>query len=214
MKKNIKIDYSTIKNILFDLGNVVINIDFELTDRAFAHLLDKTLSETQELMLSKKIYDVVERRPYTDDQFADFINESFSSTFSTQKIVDSWNALLLDIPAKRIELILALREKYQVMCLSNTSTPHIEECNQILARVSKYKSLEEVFDKTYYSYDMGLRKPSDDIYKQVLEKSEILASETLFLDDNLANIEAAKQLGFSTILVEKNICITEYLKDA
>ena len=111
----------------------------------------------------------------------------------------AWNALLLDIPKARIELLRALRTHYRVFLLSNTNRIHIDHLCGYLQREHGEPSLHGLFEKCYLSYEMGMRKPQLEIYRHVLEDSGLRAEETVFLDDSLPNIEAAKRAGMHTV---------------
>ena len=125
----------------------------------------------------------------------------------------AWNSLLLDLPPERVELLKKLRENYRLFLLSNTSSIHITQVNKILEATTGIEKLDDLFEKVYYSYDMGLMKPDPAIYLQVLKEQGLEAEETLFLDDNADNIAAASKLGIDTIHVQKPVTILDYLKD-
>jgi len=205
-------NYSSIKNIIFDLGGVVIDIDFELTFNAFAQLADQPVQETKKIMSELNIWDQYERGSLTDQKFIATIKEALHLTHTTQEIIIAWNALLLELPKRRIDLIKQINSKYNTYVLSNTSNIHIEGVNNILQKNTGHKDLKEVFGKIYYSYEINRRKPDLDIYEFVLKDAGLKAEETLFLDDNLDNILAAKELGIQTIHVHPPICITHYLE--
>lgn len=207
-------DFSQIKNIVFDLGDVIINIDFMLTFKAFQEVSDLELDTVIERFESLKIYDRIERGGITNQEFAEFLKKSFDLTISNEEVLIRWSALLLDIPKERIELIQKLALKYRIFILSNTSHPHILDVNKILYKSSGVKNLKDLCEKAYYSYDLGLRKPEHAIYNHILENSRLKAEETLFLDDNYDNIVAAKEVGIQTIYVQKPTSILEYLQDA
>ncbi|MCP4520280.1 MAG: HAD family phosphatase [Cytophagales bacterium] len=207
-------NFQKIKNIIFDLGDVIINIDFMLTFKAFEEVSPYTLDETINLFEKHKIYDVVERGGMNHAEFADFLKNIFKLELSDEEILKRWSALLLDIPKERIDLIQELQQKYRIFVLSNTSSPHIVDVNEILQKATGVQDLKDLCEKAYYSYDIAMRKPDAEIYEYVLKDSNLKAEETLFLDDNSDNIVGAQKLGIHTILVQKPTCITEYLKDA
>ena len=132
-----------------------------------------------------------------------------------EELKRAWCAILLDIPQRRIDMIDALRKKYRIFILSNSSGIHIQVINGTLKTEFNKTDLRSIVEKAYYSYEMKVRKPDKEIYLTMLEDAGMIASETLFLDDNVDNIEGAKKQGIQTILVDPvNSCMTEYLKDA
>ncbi len=206
-------NFNEIKNIIFDLGNVIINIDFALTYRAFEKLTTKNLQEVYEKFEAEQLWERYELGELTNQAFVSLLQKELEISASDQQIIDAWNALLLDIPKKRLELIERLAERYRLFILSNTSDLHIIDVNRILRESSSYNDLKELVEVAYYSFEMEQRKPDEAIYKSVLQDSDLKAEETLFLDDNYENIVGAKAVGLKVIHVqEKDMC--DYLEGA
>jgi putative hydrolase of the HAD superfamily len=135
------------------------------------------------------------------------------SDLSDEAIDTAWNSLLLDLPPERVALLQKLSESYRIFLLSNTSSIHITQVNKILEASTGIERLDHLFETVFLSYEMGLMKPDAQIYLNVLEQAGLQAEETLFLDDNLDNINGASKLGIDTIHVQKPLTILEYLKD-
>lgn len=206
---------TTIKNIIFDLGDVIINIDVPLAARSFAELSSRPLEEIQELIHQNEVFKKFETGHLSAAKFRSYIRELLQQPEWSDEVIDrAWNSLLLDIPAERIERIQELAQKgYRLFLLSNTSSIHIEEVNRILHRTTGIKQLRDLFEQLFLSYDMGIMKPEHDIYHGVLTRAGLLAHESLFLDDNADNIRAAAEVGIQTIHVQKPASIIDYLKD-
>ncbi|MBE9464687.1 HAD family hydrolase [Dyadobacter subterraneus] len=205
---------SRIKNIVFDLGDVILNIDVPLASSNFGKLSGKEQHEVLTLFKEKELFRLFETGLVDEDAFRNMVREVLEFPEWSEEIIDTaWNSLLLDIPPARIELIKELGKKYRLFLLSNTSSIHIKEVNKILHAASGVEKLDDLFEKVYLSYEMGKMKPDPAIYLQVLEESGLVAEETLFLDDNPDNITAASKLGIDTILVQKPVTILDYLKD-
>jgi len=204
-----------IKNIIFDLGDVIINIDVPLASSSFAALSDKPLEEVRGLIIKNEVFKKFETGHLTATEFRDYIRQLLHQPEWKDEDIDmAWNSLLLDIPSQRIQKLQELAQKgYRLFLLSNTSSIHIEEVNQILNKTTGVQQLNDLFEKLYLSYEMGIMKPADGIYEQLLADANIMASETLFLDDNADNIQAASTLGIHTIHVQKPLTMLEYLKD-
>ncbi|AEI50873.1 HAD family hydrolase [Runella slithyformis] len=204
-----------IKNIIFDLGDVIINIDVPRAARSFAELSNQTPEDVHLLIHQNEVFKKFETGHLTPLAFRSLIREVFKTPEWTDDVIDaSWNSLLLDIPPDRIKKIQELSQKgYRLFLLSNTSSIHIDEVNAILFRTFEIEHLGHLFEKLFLSYEMGVMKPSPDIYKNVLESAGIDADETLFLDDNLDNIRAAAKCGIHTIHVQKPLSIVDYLRD-
>ena len=190
-----------IKNIIFDLGGVFINIDFELTWKALAEVSGKSIDEVKSLSEDNKVYDKVERGEFTNEQFYTYLRNVLHSSATDEAMRDAWNALLLEIDVKKVELVKRLSKDYKLFVLSNTSKPHIDALNKSLREVHQINDLKDLFHKVYYSYDVALRKPSTEIYEYVLKDAQLNANETLFIDDNLDNLKGASRVGIQTLHV-------------
>ena len=207
-------DFSKIKVIVFDLGDVVINIDFMLTYKAFAALSGMTLDATLLKFEALSVFDQYEKGVFTDDEFIAFMKKNFAPQVSDAVIINAWNSILLDIPSERIDLMKSLKNKYATYILSNTSNLHIIEVNNILQRATGVADLKELVIKPFYSYEMELRKPGKLIYDTMVAEIGCKPEEVVFVDDNEENVIAANTMGINAILVTKENSILEIFKDA
>ena len=205
---------SKIKNIIFDLGDVILNIDVPVASKSFAELSGREQGEILELFSQNALFRQFETGELDEAGFRNYIRKILDfSDLSDDAIDTAWNSLLLDLPPERVELLQKLAVNYRLFLLSNTSSIHITQVNKILEASTGVEKLEDLFETVFLSYEMGLMKPDPRIYQKVLEQAGLKSEETLFLDDNLANIEAASKLGIDTIHVQKPVTILEYLKD-
>jgi glucose-1-phosphatase len=205
---------SLVKNIIFDLGAVIIDISVPKTVQAFALLLDRDHLWVEQQFKMASVFRRYETGEWNDEQFRDNVRQVLGVPFTDDQIDTAWNALLLDIPPARVELLQWLKPRYRTFVLSNTSPIHIREVNHILERDTGVHSLDSLFEKVYLSYEMGKMKPSPEIYQQVLDESGLKAEETLFLDDNLDNVGAAQQLGIQTVHISELVTILDYFAHA
>ena len=204
----------SIKNIVFDLGDVIINIDVPRAAQSFATLSGRETTEVIRLFEEGKVFRQFETGQLDAPGFRAHVRQLLdNSGWEDAEIDTAWNSLLLDLPADRVELLKQLGKKYRLFLLSNTSSIHIEAINKILHQASGVSNLDDLFEKIFLSYEMGIMKPHPDIYQRVLEEAGIRAEETLFLDDNADNIRAASALGIQTIHVQKPLTILDYLND-
>lgn len=209
-------DFSSVKNIIFDLGAVIIPINFSLTFNAFASLSQLPVEEIQLRYQSSTLFIDFEKGIIGNYQFVSGVRAllNLPDSITDQQIVDAWNALLLQIPAERVQRIQELSKKYRVFLLSNTNPIHIAEVQSILYKNTGLHRLEEIFEKAWYSYDLGLIKPYVDIYTAVLVQKQLNASETVFLDDNLDNIAGATAAGIKALPVDDTNTLLALLKHA
>jgi len=186
---------TNIKNIIFDFGGVIINID---TTRIVKMLTDNGIDNVDQVhmhLINNNIYNGLETGHVSAQQFRDEIRSRLKIHQSDQEIDDAWNAIILDIPPERVRLLEGIRENYSTYLLSNTNIIHFDYYNRYFADTFGYDHLAGIFEKAYFSHEMGLRKPDPEIFRKVLEDSRLNPEETLFIDDNEENVEAANSLG-------------------
>jgi putative hydrolase of the HAD superfamily len=198
-----------INTIIFDFGDIFINLDIQATKTAFKKLgLKKWNDELHDLSLQ------FETGKITHENFLLGIRKHIPNA-SIKDIVIAWNAVLLDFPLYRLEFLQLLSKKYRLFLLSNTDAIHIEtfESN---SGISFYSDFYQCFEKVYFSFEIGLRKPDLDIFKHLINNHELDPKRTLFVDDKKENTDAAATLGFQvwnlqvgeddvTQLLDKNI---------
>lgn len=205
---------SKIKNIIFDLGDVILNIDVPVASKSFAELSGREQAEILEIFSKNALFRQFETGELDEAGFRNYIRKILDFTDLSDVAIDTaWNSLLLDLPPERVELLQKLAKNYRLFLLSNTSSIHITQVNKILEASTGIKKLDDLFEIVFLSYEMGLMKPDPKIYQQVLDQAGLIAEETLFLDDNRDNIESAAKLGIETIHVQKPVTILEYLQD-
>lgn len=214
-----------VQNIIFDLGNVIIDLDIE---RTWLHL-KHWLGEDYELQLRNiqpdiDIFIQFEIGHISEEEFFDTLRSlvvspvsgAGSAPLSIRHLKEAWNAMLLQIPASRFEMLSRLKEKFNVYLLSNTNKTHVDWVDGYLRTVYGF-SIEDFneryFHKCYYSHLIHLRKPNENIYEYVLNDAQLVADETLFIDDNAHNVDAAKRVGLKTILHPLGDEIVETMKE-
>ena len=209
-------DFKNIKNIIFDLGAVIIDIDFEKTFDAFSELSSLPIHEVSKRYHSATFFSDFEKGMIGNYSFLRNMRDllQLATSVSDQQIIDAWNRLLITIPENRIDRIKSLSKNYRLFLLSNTNPVHIHEVNNILHETNGIDRLERLFETTWYSYDLGLIKPHTTIYERVLSDKLLKAEETVFLDDNADNIHGAIQTGIKALHVQGTNDLIELLKYA
>jgi len=205
-----------IKNIIFDLGNVIIDLDIPRTEQKFQALLAEEFEDSFAKSHAADIFNRYEVGAFSEEEFVRLLQETTGQYLAPQAIIDAWNGMLLGIPPQRFELLQRLQADYQLYLLSNTNATHLDWVDTHLQ--SEYDMTIQEFDeqyfvKPYYSHLINLRKPNTEVYEFVLADAGLEASETLFIDDNADNIEGAKQVGLHTILHRIGDEVAEVLKD-
>jgi haloacid dehalogenase superfamily, subfamily IA, variant 3 with third motif having DD or ED len=157
-------------------------------------------------------FEKYERGEFSDAEFRDFVRNAYGITVSDSDLDRCWNAMLGPIPSAKLELLTSLKASYPTFLLSNTNTIHLDYVNSVILPSQNTAALENYFHRTYYSHLMGKRKPEPEIFLQVLEENNLVASETLFLDDNPDNIAGAAAVGLQTAFVNTPDFILEYFR--
>jgi glucose-1-phosphatase len=193
---------SGIKNIIFDLGGVIINLSVEKTHQAFAALSGLSMSEIDTIVHQGTFFHEYEKGLISDAEFRNQLRESLQINVDDAQLDRAWNAMLLDIPIERIQLLEQLKNRYNLFLLSNTNNIHLLSFNNQVLQLTGHPALDQYFHKAYYSHLIKMRKPDVEIYEHVLQRNNLLAHETLFLDDNKDNLSGANKAGISTFHVQ------------
>lgn len=200
-----------IKNIIFDLGGVIINLDNQLTEDAFIALGTKPIKEYFGHGHAASFFKDYEVGGLTSQEFVDMIRSQTGITASDEEIIRAWNALLLDFPPERIQLLKELGKTYRIFLFSNTNELHLQHLNKIYANTFPgNKTLDDHFEKTYYSHIMKMRKPDTASFQQILKENQLKGEETLFVDDALINVEGAEKAGLKGLFLRPGMSILDF----
>ena len=200
-----------IKSIIFDLGGVLLNISYQNTIDEFEKLGVDNSSKFYSKKSQKTIFNLLETGEISKNEFVKAINKSCKSV-TTEQILYAWNSILLDLPKNRTNLLENLKEKYQLFLLSNTNSIHIKEFKSRSGE-EKYLEFYNLFDKVYYSHEIGVRKPHAEAFRLVLDENNLKEKEVLFIDDSPQHIKEAKELGIHTYHLKDNEEITTVFPD-
>ncbi len=183
-----------IENIILDLGGVIINLNQELTQKAFQQLFSSNYNEVFAQAKLENIFEKYETGECSTSEFIGFF-KNYKQELSTHELQTAWNSMLSDIPLQRIELIKRLVKQYNVYLLSNTNEIHYNFIENYYQHEFADGTFQSLFKKAYLSYNIGLRKPSVEIFEFVLNDDKLNPEKTLFIDDSLEHINSALKLG-------------------
>jgi len=187
-----------IKNIIFDLGGVILDIDENIVYTE----LEKLGFSTSELSRSKEFMDIMSKFDtgiYTAPTFRKKVKAYIGQEKMTDQRFDAiWNSMLLDIPRERIEAIEKVKKHYKIFLMSNTNVIHYDLYIRDLQLRFGYHEFDELFHKSYFSFAEHLEKPDPRFFELILDHEGLLPEETLFIDDTAENIKAAQSLGIRT----------------
>ncbi len=192
-----------IKNIIFDYGNVIFDIDHQLTIKAFQDLGLQHNKGFFGHLQQNPLFDEFEMGNITPVQFRNEVRIIANQNFTDEVIDKAWNTLLLGIRPGYLEYLMELKPLYRTFLLSNNNEIHYNWINDYLQNVFAVPNMSQFFEHDYYSHLMGMRKPNADIFEKVINDQQLNVAETLFIDDSPQHLETAKKLGFQTHLMLK-----------
>ncbi|MDR0833809.1 MAG: HAD family phosphatase [Candidatus Symbiothrix sp.] len=191
-------DLSEIKNIVFDLGGVIITLDRERSVRRFIEIGLENADDLLDAYHQKGVFQHLEEGLLSESEFYDAIRAEAGKYISDEDIEWAWMGFIIEAQVYKLKMLEDLRAKgYTLYLLSNTN-PVVMKWAMSPNFSSEGKPLSDYFDKLYLSYQMKSLKPRQDIFEQLITDSGLIPSETLFVDDGTANVEIGKALGFKT----------------
>lgn len=204
---------NTIKNIIFDYGNVIFNIDFNRVAEAWKKLGITNADEFYGHRQQDDVFNALERGQISPEAFRDRIRElTHKPELTDEQIDDAWNQIFVGIPKGNHEVLLQVKNKYRTFLLSNINAIHYDYVHDYLKREYDMVDNSRLFEKTYYSHLEGKRKPDAEIFEQVLCENNLDPAETLFIDDSPQHLETAKKLGLQTYLMTAPDNLQQYFK--
>ena len=202
-----------IKNIIFDLGGVILNLDYAKTVDEFKKIGLLNFQDLYSQKMQNILFDDFEKGEVSSAELISCLIDSENLKIKEIDFINAWNAMLLEIPIKKLEFINSLKKDYKVFLLSNTNEIHIYKFEDDLKKNNMLNQFYKCFDKVYYSSRMGKRKPDENCFKQVLEENQLVPQQTLFIDDSIQHIKGAKRIGIETFHLEKNKSIIDLVPD-
>jgi len=193
---------ATIKNIIFDYGNVIFMLDFMKSQKAWEEIGINNSNEFYGHRVQDPIFTAFEDGSATAEEFRAYIRQKIGNPDLTDAQIDSaWNGLLVGIAPGNHELLLSLKPKYRTFLLSNINPIHYDYIMDYLQNEFGFTGNDHLFEKVYYSHLVGKRKPNAEIFEQVLNENNLDPAETLFIDDSPQHIATATKLGIQTYLM-------------
>jgi HAD superfamily hydrolase (TIGR01509 family) len=190
-----------LKAIIFDLGGVILNIDQEKTLRAFVKLgLD-----LEELNGRLPVFRQFETGQINEDDFRQVIRTNMRAEVTDEQIDKAWNAMLLDMPLSHIEILKQLEKHYRIFLLSNTNSIHMKAIYKLSDLEHGEGSFAALFEKMFFSYEIGLYKPEKGCYLHVLDEIGLKGNEVLFVDDSKMNVRGAAEAGMNALWAKEPI---------
>ena len=197
-------DPQKIDAIVFDFGGVLLDIDFSKTIKAFEELGVASFTEQYSAHIQAPLFRELETGSIEPSFFRNGLRNLLGKAISDEELDQAWNALLLDFPSSRVELLRKAAKNYRLFLLSNTNIIHYQKYNTEFN--SNYGiNLDDLFEKAYWSFQIGMRKPDSEIYDYVIKSSNLNPAQTLFIDDSLVNINAAIERGITSYHLTQDV---------
>lgn len=193
-----------IKNIIFDLGGVLLNIDYQASINAFKALGISDFDDIYAQAAQDHLFDSFDKGEISPAVFRDQLRQMTGLPLTDDSIDQAWGAMLLDLPWPRIDLLQGIKANYRCFLLSNTNAIHIPLFYDYLRREYGMENLKAFFEKQYFSFEIGLRKPDREPFDLILRENELVASQTLFIDDSIQHLEGARAAGIRSFWLDPN----------
>lgn len=187
--------------LIFDLGNVIIDLDYNRAFNLIKSLVPSDYHSKVDSFYITDFHKAYEQGKIDSESFRDEVRAYFGQNWEDKKVDELWNSILGKIPKERLNLISKLRENYQLGILSNTNEIHIDAVYDMLRTDHGMERFDPLFDRIFYSHEMGLAKPSPEIYEQMLTQIGTKADRVIFFDDLEANVKGAASVGIKSIQV-------------
>ncbi|WP_421764973.1 HAD family hydrolase [Ekhidna sp.] len=187
--------------IIFDFGNVLIDLDYPRVIRRFSEVAKKNTDEIEEMVVTAPVLQQFERGMIDPAEFRAEINKLLGTNMGERQFESIWNSMLKSITKERMDKVLKIGEKYRTYILSNTNIIHEIAYEEMIMEETGKASLRDFVDEVFYSHEIGLRKPNLNCYEYVIDEIDNYPSRMLFLDDRLDNVEAAQIAGMKAVQV-------------
>ncbi len=203
-----------LKNIIFDYGNVIFEINFKRSQSALLQLGITNIEAFFAYKNHNQLFDNFETNTISPSEFRAGIRKAaHNQDLSDQQIDDAWNSLLIGVSANNHDVLLKMKAKYRTFLLSNNNAIHYDWIVKHIKENYSINNYDNYFEKAYFSHLMELRKPNLDIFEQVIKENDLNPSETLFIDDSPQHIEGARKAGLNTLLMDMHPeKLSEFLK--
>ncbi|MBL0310945.1 MAG: HAD family phosphatase [Bacteroidetes bacterium] len=200
------------KNLIFDIGNVLVDIDYEVTVREFQKLATMDFGSIVSYSKQHHLFDWFETGKISADDFRRELRQFLRPEVSDDEINQAWNSILLNYPSDKFDLLKTLKLGYRTYALSNINEIHVAEINAAARKKFQQPDFASFFHRAYYSNEVGFRKPEMEIYEAILSREKLNPNETFFVDDKEENVVAAKNLGIQAYLLSDRNQLFELLK--
>jgi putative hydrolase of the HAD superfamily len=190
------------KNIIFDLGGVILKIDYKRTIEAFKNLGIVNAETLYSKAAQSSLFDNLEKGLISESDFYDGIRMISDKQITNNQIKDAWNAILIGLPEENVLFLEKLKKTHRLFLLSNTNSIHEKAYREMIVKQFGSFIFDELFEKMYLSHHIHMRKPEPEIFKYVLSDRKLNINETCFIDDSPQHVEGAGKAGIRSFLLK------------
>ncbi len=202
-----------VKNIIFDLGGVLLNLNYHLTQKAFEDLGVDDFDAFYTQHKANPLFENLEVGAIEPEAFYEALRATTGLNLTNTQLEFAWNAMLLDFPVERLAWLDQIKSKYNIYLFSNTNAIHYKAFTSIYAQTAPMidfnPDFNHFFKTAYYSHTLGQRKPAVAAFEAVLAKSGLDPAQTLFIDDTISNIEGAQKAGLQTLFLSGGLTVQD-----
>ena len=200
-----------IRNIIFDYGGVIIDLDYNRMKQEFEKLGVKNFDEHFSQLRQTPLFDLLEKGKISEHDFRDEIRKQTGIPLTDEQIDFAWNSILGDIREEKIHFLTHFFSNHKIYLLSNTNFIHLKAITKYLLRNHGRVNLDSLFDRVYYSCAMGMRKPEPGIFRKIMEDNSLKPQETLYIDDSPQHVEGARNAGLYAALYDPKDSLEEFV---
>lgn len=194
-----------IKNIIFDFGGVIYDIDFNCARKAFSKIGVENFDSLYSHASQNHLFEKLEKDVITPTEFRNEMRRITNKDLSDIEIDEAWDSLLVGFKPDRLELLLEIRKNYNIFLFSNTNRIHYAHFLKQFQALTNFKSFDGLFIKSFFSFEMRKRKPEIESYKHILSSMNLIPEETFFVDDSIQNLKPAQELGIKCWLLNDEV---------
>lgn len=207
------INTEEISSIIFDLGGVLLNLNYQLSIQAFTDLGIQNANQLFSQAQQTKTFDDFETGKISANEFRATIKNLIPNSVTDEQVDNAWNSMLLDFPQERFEFLKKVTKTHRIFLLSNTNEIHMAWFKNYLNKQYGKDAFFNLFEVAYLSNEIGMRKPHKEIFEFVCKENNLNPQTTLFIDDSAQHLVGAKKAGLQTVWLEPGMETVKILSD-
>ncbi len=188
-----------IKNIIFDLGGVLFDIDYTRTIGAMEKIGVKDFDKIFTQKNQSDLFNRLEEGKISAEEFTKELSEISGVPLKKKDVEWALNTMLFNMPTHRFDLLDLLKTRYRLFLYSNINEVHAKEIHRVIKETHGFPDFNKHFEKVYYSFELGIRKPKPDGFLAIIREQKLNPEETLFIDDSPQHVEGAKKAGLHAV---------------